>query len=61
MDNNTFTELLSFPEMIVTKIAIDKRKITLDIESNLEEKCCPCCLKKCNKVNQYQIRDLWVN
>jgi transposase len=58
MDNNTFTELLGFPEMIVTKIEIDKRKIRLDIESNLSDKHCPCCLKKCNIVNQHQVREI---
>jgi transposase len=58
MDNNTFTELLGFSEMLVTKIEIDKRKITLDIESNLAEKHCPCCLKKCNTVNQHQLREI---
>lgn len=58
MDTTTFTELLGFSEMIVTQIEIKKKKILLTVESNLDEKICPCCLKKCKKVNQHQVREV---
>ncbi len=35
MNSSTFTELFGFPRMIVTKVEKDKRKMSLDIESNL--------------------------